>query len=252
MDGWIKLYRKFINWQWYGVINVRITFLHLLLMANHEDSFVYGVKVKRGQFLTSYDRLANAVGITNKQIRNALEKLKNTNEIGVKRAGNFTIITICNYDSYQCFEDEGGQTKGNQRADRGQTEGRQRATNNNDKNDNNDKNIIYSCESELSPPNKKKTKEERKKEFAERLAEYKDQYTHEMLLAFYEYWTESNEGENTKMRFEKEKTYELSKRLKTWFNRQNGKQYGTDGKGQNAKGRFEVGINPVSEYERDF
>lgn len=37
MDGWIKLHRKLINWEWYQDTNVKVVFLHLLLIANHED-----------------------------------------------------------------------------------------------------------------------------------------------------------------------------------------------------------------------
>ena len=63
--------------------------------------------------------------------------------------------------------------------------------------------------------------EERKNAFWQRLVPYiqKGTYPQEMVAAFYRYWTEINEN-GRRMRFEKEKTYELPKRLATWQSRE--------------------------------
>ena len=45
----------------------------------------------------------------------------------------------------------------------------------------------------------------------------------DMLNDFYFYWTEHGENDK-KLRFEKEKTFGISQRLRTWFSR-NPKQY---------------------------
>ena len=37
MEGWIKLHRQILDWEWYDDINVKVLFLHLLLTANYED-----------------------------------------------------------------------------------------------------------------------------------------------------------------------------------------------------------------------
>jgi len=58
--------------------------------------------------------------------------------------------------------------------------------------------------------------ENRKKEFAEAIWLYMDKYDHEMLDEFYDYWTECNFN-GRKMRFEKEKTFDLGKRLARWY-----------------------------------
>lgn len=67
------------------------------------------------------------------------------------------------------------------------------------------------------------TIDERAKIFMDKVAEYRDEYPKEMLRAFYDYWTEKNEGAR-KMRFEKEKVFEIKRRLVTWKSneRQNG------------------------------
>ncbi len=59
-----------------------------------------------------------------------------------------------------------------------------------------------------------------KEQFSNELILYKDKYGSEMLKEFYLYWTEKNIN-GRKMRFEKEKTFGLSRRLATWF--KNGK-----------------------------
>lgn len=65
----------------------------------------------------------------------------------------------------------------------------------------------------------KKSKEERKKDFAQLLVGFKETYTHEMLKAFYDYWTESSPN-GKKMRFEKEKVFDVRLRLITWKSRE--------------------------------
>src|SRR5699024_1651395 len=56
-SGWITLHRKMLNWEWYDDTNTKVLFLHCLLRASYEDNTWHGVKIKRGQFLTSYQKL---------------------------------------------------------------------------------------------------------------------------------------------------------------------------------------------------
>lgn len=62
----------------------------------------------------------------------------------------------------------------------------------------------------------KKTIEERENDFMNTIAPFVSQYGKEMCRKFYEHWTEKNHG-GTKMKFEMQKTWEIGKRLKTWF-----------------------------------
>ena len=65
--------------------------------------------------------------------------------------------------------------------------------------------------------------EERKLKFADALKPFLDEYGRDMLNDFYFYWTEHGENDK-KLRFEKEKTFGIQQRLRTWFSR-NPKQY---------------------------
>lgn len=55
--------------------------------------------------------------------------------------------------------------------------------------------------------------------FKETLIPFKQKYSIEMLKNFYGYWTEPNKN-NTKMRFELEKTWSIERRLETWDKRE--------------------------------
>ena len=127
MEGWIKLHRKMINWEWYNDINVKVVFLHLLLTANHEDKKWQGIEIKRGQKITSLSHLAEETKLSVKQIRNVLNKLKSTGKITSKGTNKYTIITIVKYNDYQLKEEKEDKQKdtqqGKRRANKGQTKG---------------------------------------------------------------------------------------------------------------------------------
>lgn len=101
MSGWIKLHRQITDWEWYTDHNTFRVFLHLLLTANHKDKKFKGMDLKAGTIVTSRDLLAYATGLSVRQIRTALDKLKSTNELTIKTSPQGTIIQIVNYVKYQ-------------------------------------------------------------------------------------------------------------------------------------------------------
>lgn len=102
LGGYIKLHRKMLDWGWYDDLNVRIVFFHLLLKANFKDTEWKGISLKRGQLVTSRPHLAGETGLSERQVRTALAKLKTTGEIDAQATNNYTIITVNNYAKYQC------------------------------------------------------------------------------------------------------------------------------------------------------
>lgn len=101
IDRWIKTYEKLLKWEWYGDPLMVATLIHLLLKANWKDKKWRGVNVKRGQLITSRTRLAEEIGLTERQLRTCLERMQETGEIACETTNRYTIITICNYDIYQ-------------------------------------------------------------------------------------------------------------------------------------------------------
>ena len=105
MEGWIKLHRKMLDWEWYNDNNAKIVFLHLLLTANHKENKWKGQTILRGQKLTSLSHLAKETNLTVQQIRNTLDKLKSTHEITIQTTHQYSLVTIEKYDLYQ-FNDK--------------------------------------------------------------------------------------------------------------------------------------------------
>ena len=131
-QGWIKLHRSILDWEWYDDINTMRLFLHCLFKANHKDKKYRGTVVKRGTFLTGLDLLSKQTGLSVSQLRTAQSKLKSTSELAIKTSSKGTVIEVVNYDKYQSM------TSG--LTDERQTNDKPIATNKNDKNEKNDKN----------------------------------------------------------------------------------------------------------------
>ena len=100
-SGWIKAHRKLREWEWYTDSKCVHLFLHLLLTANHAARRYRGHLIEPGQLVTSRDRLSIETGISHQSIRSTLKKLEATGEISVNSTNRFSIITICNWATYQ-------------------------------------------------------------------------------------------------------------------------------------------------------
>ena len=99
--GYVSIYRDIMKWEWYKDTTVKSIFLHLILRANHIEASFMGQIIKRGQLITSQERLAEELGLSRQQVRTALNKLEKTQEITKLQANKGTIITVNNYDLYQ-------------------------------------------------------------------------------------------------------------------------------------------------------
>ena len=139
MEGWIKIHRKLITWEWYNDSKMVHLFLHLLLSANHSDGKWQGVSVKRGQLITGRIKLSAVTGISEQSIRTCLSKLESTKELTIKTTNKNSIITLLNYDSYQ-IKESANQQSTIKLTNNQPTTNQQSTTNNNDKKENNDKN----------------------------------------------------------------------------------------------------------------
>lgn len=143
-EGWIKIQRKFRNWEWYQDGNTVRVFLHCLLLANHKKKKWRGQLINRGEFLTGRQKFASEIGLTAQQVRTCWNRLKSTNEITIESTNKGTKIRVCNYDTYQSNEENKNPNNNqlfNQRATSNQPAINQQSTTT--KNDKNDKNISY-------------------------------------------------------------------------------------------------------------
>lgn len=138
MSGWIKIHRSILDWEWYEDTNTFRLFIHLILKANHKDKSYKGKLIKRGCLVTGRDLLSVETGLSVRQIRTSLTRLKMTNEVTIKSNSKGTEIQIVNYDKYQLVTNE----ETNERP----TKDQQKTTNKNVKKEKNEKNTIPTLE----------------------------------------------------------------------------------------------------------
>ena len=100
-NGFIKLHRRILKWEWYDEPNTMRLFIHLLLTVNlHPDTW-HGIQIPRGARVSSYAKLAKELHLTNRQIRTALSHLEETGEVTRQTYPNYTVFSISKYDEYQ-------------------------------------------------------------------------------------------------------------------------------------------------------
>lgn len=99
--GWVCNWRKIKDWGWYKTSNMAHLFQHLFREANHEPKIWQGITLERGQLVVGRKQLSLETGISEQSLRTCIARLKSTNEIAVKSTNKYSIITICNYASYQ-------------------------------------------------------------------------------------------------------------------------------------------------------
>jgi uncharacterized phage protein (TIGR02220 family) len=131
MEGWIKLHRGLLEWEWYDEPNVFRLFLHCLLKANHSDKSWRGTTIKRGEFVTSLQNLSSETKLSVQQVRTCLKKL--TNELTIKSTSQHTVIQVVKYNEYQDDNKQSNKQVTNEQ----QTNNKQITTTKNDNNNNN-------------------------------------------------------------------------------------------------------------------
>lgn len=100
-NGWISLYRKTIQTDWYTNIPAKVLAIHLLLRVNETPDTWHGVTIERGSFVTSRAHLSEETGLTERQVRTGISKLVASGFCTVTATKQSSIITVCKFDEYQ-------------------------------------------------------------------------------------------------------------------------------------------------------
>lgn len=108
--GWVKIYRKEVDWEWYKEPLTAHLFNHLVLMANRKDGKWRGITVPRGCLITTFRGLAGQTGLTLQQVRTSIKRLISTHDITQESTKEYTLLKVENYDIYQC-DDTGSNTQ---------------------------------------------------------------------------------------------------------------------------------------------
>jgi hypothetical protein len=107
-NTYIKLFRKILSWEWYKDTNTTRVFLHILLKANYKPSRYKGVEVGAGECVFGRKQWAEELGLSEQQVRTALNHLKSTNEITIRTTNNFSVVKVEKWAFWQI--EEGGVT----------------------------------------------------------------------------------------------------------------------------------------------
>ncbi len=181
----------------------------LLREVRYEDNG----NLKRGQAFITIDQIRESllwyVGYrkemySRKSVEGSLKVLREKEMIVTTKVTHGMIITVCKYDYYQDPKNYEGNNEGEAKV----TTKRQRRSKDG-------VDIIKKDNKEIKEDIPQKDFAARQTDFINELAKYKDKYDKDILNGFYRYWTEKTKrGE--KMKWETQKTWELSKRLATW------------------------------------
>jgi DNA replication protein DnaD len=117
--GWVKLYRCLLD----DAACQKSAYFHLwvtlLLMAAHkEHEFIFNNQIQKlqpGQLITGRKKLSKLTGISETTVRRILKCFENGHMVQRKVTTKYTVITITNWENYQC-ESSAGHHGGQQMA----------------------------------------------------------------------------------------------------------------------------------------
>lgn len=100
-QGFVKLFKIFLEWEWYTTPNTMRVFVHCLLKANYRTKNWQGKIIPAGSFITGRRKMAQELGITEQQVRTAFSNLQSTREITITSYPKYSIISINNWQKFQ-------------------------------------------------------------------------------------------------------------------------------------------------------
>lgn len=205
-NGWISLYRS-VKKHWIFENDKYFKWWVIMLFeVNHSEkkfNRYYEIHtIKKGQSVNSLRTWSELFKTTPKTVSKFFTLLEKDSMISLEKIGKgkqaLSLVTIENYTQYQRQSKQDLPQGGNKE----ETESKQDLpTNNNGNKDNND--------------NKVNKIEDRKSDFYKILSPYSVDYSVELVNKFFDYWSEHG-VKDRKMRFEKEKSFDIKLRLKKW------------------------------------
>lgn len=196
MNGWVKWHRKIIEneiwlYDW---------------TAWHIFEYLWGVAdYKTGTVKRAYSTMSEYLKIPKSTLSRAISRLEKAKMVNTSRNPNYTLYTICNWHKYQ--EDTQHFTQQARNLDATKAEHIQELR------------IKELRKESITPTKKELITDEEKSKLIELLVSKKmdREFATSEIEKFISYWTELNHSK-TKQRWQMEKTFEVNKRLATWFN----------------------------------
>jgi hypothetical protein len=222
-NGWILLHRKFLNWEWFKDPKMVHFFLYCLLRANHKEQRWKGIIIKPGQFVFGYESVKENTGLSRQSMRTCITKLKSTDSITVRSTHRFSIITIVNWAQYQNNKNSPTYQSTQKTTLEQPSNNPPTTVNNNVNNENNVNNREEVVAFAPTPANKAREFFNNPETFNKTIdwlviKGIPKESAERELAKFISYWTERNKS-GAKQRWELQQTFEVGRRLATWFSR---------------------------------
>lgn len=122
MEGWVKLHRCLIDsYVFSNPVTLKI-WIWILLRATRTKRFAsvkigagfQDVELNPGDLIFGRFKAEEQLNIDGSTIYKHIHKLEESNNITIKSNNHYTIITVCNWDTYQDIEEKKEQPKDNQ------------------------------------------------------------------------------------------------------------------------------------------
>lgn len=107
MAGWVKLHRASIDSRVFKNPEIWRLWSWILMSVNYGDSWAdENTKVSAGQMLIGRDLVANALKVPPRTVYDRLKKLEQWEMIKLESNSKGTVLSVCNWGSYQDRENE--------------------------------------------------------------------------------------------------------------------------------------------------
>jgi len=97
VSGYIRLHRKFLEWEWFDDKNMVKLWVWLVLEAQWRDREFRGRKVRRGQVLTEFRTMARKTNLSVRTVRTCIQRFISTHELTQESTRHGTLLTLCKY-----------------------------------------------------------------------------------------------------------------------------------------------------------
>ena len=194
-NGFVKLPRTILEWEWYDHPDVFRIYIHLLIKVNYAPARWRGMDILEGEHITSTAKLSKELNMSEFKVRESLSKLEKTGFLKKTTTNKFTKLKLLQYGADLNNTDVKLKQNAVQTTSKVQPNQNQTTIKKNNK-----ENIEV---------------EERKEVFKNKILNFSKNFSKQHLDGFYEYWNIENK-QTGRLRFEEEKSWNLESKLKSW------------------------------------
>jgi len=101
LGTYANIFRKLLRWEWFTDSKTVHFLIYCILKANYKPKIWQGINIESGQFITSFATIQAETGLSTQSARTCIKRLISTSTITSEPTSKYTMITLCNYESYQ-------------------------------------------------------------------------------------------------------------------------------------------------------